>query len=339
VLAILTTSCKASRAEAPIPGPPPLHLLPLTDLTPAAGLVWLIEARPREIAENAALIPALAEVVPEARMQSFAERNGGVDVRAMDALVVAEYAETTLILTHQVFNPARVEAAFAHRAIHVDGRGLDQTSEDPRGSITRVWGSDANGRIELAMFGHESVGVEMGRFGPLRAAELFAQGKLKRAAPALRREPLLRAATLLGDGVVRAFAPGPFTDDWEKGLGGLLGASTAAALTVRAASAAPVSTPSSNVNQTSLPTLAFTFLLLGAWGDDAYRAGQRLLVEFDIVAATSIGRLVGMDHPTQGPTLHALPDALSVEFALDALTFAKGLHAATAARVDEIMAP
>src|SRR6202034_2890602 len=110
------------RPAAPPITAPPLHLTPLGDLAPAAGLVWIVEARPRVFFSDPSLIAALAEVLPERDLDTAAKERGVVDAGAVDDLVAAGYPGTTLLLAHQVIDPARVEAAFAARVADVEGR-------------------------------------------------------------------------------------------------------------------------------------------------------------------------------------------------------------------------
>jgi hypothetical protein len=301
-----------------------LRIEPLTDLVPAASLVWLLDLRPQELMKNNAVPAAVAEVLAEERFQAFAARHGGIDPRAAKELIVASYPEAMLTLAEVLFDPAHVEAAFAARALSVDGRAIE-------GDVIRTWGTFTPGqeatREQLAMLGHDAVMLERGHLGPLRAALAFAEGKLHRSLPALRAEPLTRAAALLGDAPARAFAPGPFEGEWASGLGGLLRASTAAA----------VSMWPHGTSENGTANLFFRVVLLGAWGDDAPAAAERLRAAFDVLANDPLGKLMGVDHPVQSARAGGGPDALVLEVSLDALSLARGLHAATAGTVADIM--
>jgi hypothetical protein len=331
-LAFLTLAmvcgCQSPRPAAP-PWPPlpPLHLQPITDLAPAAGLRWLIAARPRDVAQVATLIPAIEQIVPSERFRAFAERNGGVDLRAPSEIVVARYDDSTLWLVHTAIDPARVEQAFGARLLHVDGRSIDRPTTDPLASIVRTWGSFGGDQEQLVLFGREALGLDIGRSDPLRAAELFAMERLKRASPALRTDPLRQAARLLGDAPLLAFAPGPFTGEAAGGLGGLLGAATAVAGGARIVDA----------GNADRPGLAITVVLLGAWGNDGQAAADRLLSAFGVLADSGIGRLLGARSPIAPARVRASPEALTLEVTIDAFTLAAGLHDATGATVDAIM--
>jgi hypothetical protein len=238
-------------------------------------------------------------------------------------LIVASYPEAVLTMAEVLFDPAHVEAAFAAQALAVEGRAIE-------GDVIRTWGTITPGpeatREQLAMLGLEAVALEKGHLGPLRAALAFAQGKLHRSLPALRAEPLRRAAALLGDAPARAFAPGPFESEWASGLGGLLRASTAAAVSMW---------PRGSENGTA--NLFFRVVLLGAWDADAPAAAERLRAAFDVLANDPLGKLMGVDHPVQSPRTTGSPDALVLEVSLDALSLARGLRAATAGTVADIM--
>jgi len=324
-LLLLLAACGGRVAPAPAgPRRSDLRIEPLTDLVPAAGLVWLLDLRPQELMMNETVPAAVAEVLADEGFQTFALRHGGIDPRTAKELIVASYPEAMLTMAEVRFDPAHVEAAFAARALSVDGRAIE-------GDAIRTWGTVAKGqentREQLALLGRDAVMLERGHLGPLRAALAFAEGKLHRSLPALRAEPLARAAALLGDAPARAFAPGPFEGEWASGLGGLLRASTAAAV-----SAWPHGT-----SQNGTANIFFRVVLLGAWGEDAPAAAERLRAAFDVLANDPLGKLMGVDHPVEAARTGGGPDALMLEVALDSLAFARGLHAATAGTVADIM--
>jgi hypothetical protein len=333
LVAGLATACAGNApARAPEPTFPPLHLAPVSDLAPAAGLRWLLAARPRELATRPDLAPALALLFPDPQVRAFAARHGGVSPLDLEELGVASYASTTLFVTRGAIDPSRVESAFRKQADAIEGRAIDRAA-GPH-SITRMWGTLHGERAQLALLGHDGVGLEVGRFGQLRASELFAEQRLKKASPALRAVPLVRADELLrsaaGDAPLRAFAPGPFEDEAARALAGLLGASTAAAVAVRVVPKADVSDHTA--------ALELTVVLTGAWKDDAPAAAQKLRAAVDTLGATAIGRLTSLDHPLVEPRIEPLPDALRLTLVLDALSVARGLHASFGqAEISEIM--
>jgi hypothetical protein len=325
-LALLLLAGCGRPAEAPAPAPAlPLALERAVDLVPAAGLVWLLEARTRELFASPALIPAIAMVLPPRRLDAFAARHGGVDLRSVTQLVIAAYPDdTTLAVACAVLDPARVERAFAARAVSVDGRAVEGTPGQP---VVRTWGTVGTVQEQLAVFGREAAAIERGRFGPLRAAEYFALGRLKKARPALQVEPLARVATALGDAPLRGFAPGPFEGEWARGLGGLLAASTGVGV-----AATPVER-----ERDPDGAIGFRLVLTGAWGSDAPAAAERLRAAFDVATNAPLGRLLGVDRPLEGPRIEGGAEALELAVTFDALSLGKGLHDVTGATVEAVM--
>lgn len=303
----------------PAPPPVPLHLEPACDLVASAGVEWVLDARPRAVAELSDLIPVIALVVPEARFATFAATHGGIDVRQITDLCVAKYKEATLTVARAPFDPSRVETAFSDRVTHPGGRNVDV----PNPPVVRVWG-EVNGEAQqLVLFGREAVVLEQGRSGPARAAEAFAQGRLRRASPALRGGTLSRAVQLAGEAPVRFFAPGPFEGETAHGLGGLMRASTALAMTVK------FDGPPAR--------LALRIVLTGAWGKDAGAAAERLAAAAHVVAESPFGRLLGLDHPVVAPQVRGTDDALVLEVTVDGVPLARGLHDALDAEIGDIM--
>jgi hypothetical protein len=175
VAAAVVGGCLLGCAHPPPPkvvAPPvePLHLSPLVDLAPAAALAWLIEVHPRSLFQDGRVAAAIAGVLPENRLLAFKGATGGVDPREIGDLVIAAYPSTVLWLVQQFVDPRRIEAAFKARVVTLEGRAEDAISSDPRSSITRLWGAGGTDRLDVAIFGVEAVGLEQGRFGPLRAA-------------------------------------------------------------------------------------------------------------------------------------------------------------------------
>jgi hypothetical protein len=334
VVVALALACGGCAVKAPPsaplpPQPPPLQLAPVVGLAPAAGLEWVVAAAPRALTSRSELIPAIHALVPEGRFATFAAKNGGIDLRFLEELTVARYPETILYLARAPLDPARVEAAFAAQIGTADGRAIDRDGR-AQDRIVRAWSDAAHEQI--ALFGVSAVGFERGRFGPLRAAELFAQGRLKRASPALDAVPLARAAELAGDAPLRAFAPGPFRGEWARGLGGLVGAATAVAIAVR-----PPSTPPAAATARPLAPLTVSLFVLGAWNDKAPAAAERLAAAYGAISESTLGHLCGIDHPLTPPRTRAEPDHVALDVTIDALAIARGMHRAMAAQIDEIM--
>jgi hypothetical protein len=291
---------------------------PVVDLVPAAGLVWLVEGRPSELKASQVLAPAVALLASDQRAAAFSRRYGVSDLRSASEVVVAGFDGVTLALANVDVDLARVEAAFRARAEAEEGRAIEN-------EVTRFWGTVGGTREQVAVMGRDAVGVERGRLGPMRAVIGFATGKLRRPQPALTAEPLAAAAARVGQAPLRAFAPGPFGEEWGGGLGGLLRATTAVAAAVRP------------VEQTG--GVALTVVLTGAWGGDAPGAAARFGSAFRVLADDPFGRLTGMDRPLEGPRTTADAAAVRLDVVWDAANVARGIKDATDASVAEIMAP
>lgn len=319
-LLVFASACgPKAPAAPPAPPPVPLHLEPACDLAASAGLEWLVDLEPRTVTEIPDLIPVIALVVPEARFGAFAASHGGIDVRQVTDLCVAKYRQTVLSIARAPLDPARVASAFADRQTHPGGKSLDV----PNPPVLRMWG-EVNGEAQqVVIFGREAVALEQGRAGPVRAAVAFAEGRLRRASPALHAEPLARAAQLVGKAPVRAFAPGPFEGEIAQGLGGLMRASTAVA-----ASATFAGPPA---------RIAVRVVLTGAWGKDAPVAAERLAAAVHVVSETPFGRLLGLHRPLVPPQVQSSADALVMEVTIDGVALARGLHDALDAEIGDIM--
>lgn len=325
-LAAALPACGSPPAKV-VPQPPPtkLTLSPLVDLVKAPGLTWLVEVSPRRAFEDDAMLAAIASLVPDERFRAFAAHNGKIDLRLLDELVVARFPDATLTLARGAagaLDPAAIHKSFEGRAVHIDGRAVDVVNP----AVVRLFGDGAKERVQLVTFGREAVAFETGRFGPLRVAELYAQGKLHRAKPALRAEPLARAAALLGDGAAaRFFAAGPFEGEWENALGGLLRASTGVGLALR----------TTRGGRGHLKAVA---VVLGAFEKAPEDAGHRFGALVDVLLSKNpFGRMLGLHEPIESPRVIGLADALRVEATFDGERIAQGLHRALEAEISEIM--
>lgn len=322
-LVMALAACGPSQPPA-APGPPPvpLHLAPACDLVPAAGLEWLVEAKPRLIAQSVDLIPAIATVIPEERFALFAATHA-VDLRQIEDLCVARHRESTLSIARAPIDPNKVLGVFEERS----SKPPIRTTIAPNPPVIRSAGSWKEEPRTITVFAREAIAFEQGKPGAqptsIRIAEAFALGKLKRAPTALRGAALARAAEVVGDAPVRAFAPGPFTGETAQGLGGLLRASTAIAI-----AATPVR---------GSPRIAVRIVLTGAWGEDAPAAAERLAAAIHVVSESRLGKLFGIDHPVEAPRVRSAPEALIFEATYDAAALARGVHDAVEAEVDDIM--
>ena len=319
-LVISAAGCGPKPIPPPLAPPPvPLHLESACALAPSAGVEWVVDARPRAIAEIPDLIPAIALVVPEARFAKFAAAHGGVDMRQITDLCVARYKEAFLTVARTPLDPVRLEKEFADRVTHPGGRSVDVINPH----VVRIWGEVNGEPQQLVVFAREVVALEQGRAGPVRAAESFALGKLHRASPVLRGAALTAAVRHVGDAPLRAFAAGPFEGEMAQGLGGLMRASTAVGVSAQFAGAPA--------------KIAVRVVLTGAWGKDAPAAAERLAAAVNVVAESPFGRLLGLNHPLGAPRVRGEEEALFVEVTLDGMALARGLHDVLDAEIGDIM--
>lgn len=319
IAAAVATGCRGKPPTPPGPPPVALHLEPACGLAPAAGLSWLVELEPRAIAEIPDLIPAIALVLPEERLKTFAAAHGGVDLRQIKELCVARYTNALLSIARVPLDPEKVAAAFEDRATSTVTR--TSLASNPR--VVRLSAEVRGEPARVVVFGRESVAVEQGPAGPLRAAEAFAFGKLKKAVPALEGAALRRAAEVLGEAApVRAFTPGPFEGEAASGLGGLMRAATAVGASARWAG--------------SGSRVAVRVVVTGAWGD-ASAAAERFAAAAHVLSESALGHLFGLHRPVEAPSVHVERDALVLDAVLDGAALARGLHDAVDAEVADIM--
>src|SRR3974390_2245384 len=93
-------------ASAASIAPEPLHLDPLTDLVAAAGLAWLVQLHPPALVAAPAPPPALALLLPPARVDALAKRFfSGADVGQAIEAVVAGFPSVTLCLARVALDP------------------------------------------------------------------------------------------------------------------------------------------------------------------------------------------------------------------------------------------
>ena len=343
-----------------------LQLDPLAAIAPGAGLEWLADARPGALLADEEAAAQVARLFPEAAAARFSARYGGVDPRRAAEIVLAGYEGTLFGAARLAVAPAAIEAAFERRAREVEGRAQSQ-------SVVRFWGTVEGAREQVAVFGHEGVAIEHGQLGPLRAAEFFARGKLRRARPAIDAEPLSALFVRLNDPAqppssLTFSAPGPFDEPWASGVGGLLRATTAAgvaAACVRAPAGGmdgvtPAGTqggpdrgapgvgheggPSGAQARPSVwghgdgcAALRVRVVLEGRWGPDGPAARERLAASFRALAADPLGRLTGLDHPLEGPLFVADETAVELDVTLDLASLVGGIHDATGASLREIL--
>ena len=128
LVGVLDAACAAPRASPTPPPAPvePLRLDPLVDLVPAAGLRWLVDARPAPWLRDPALAEAVRLLVPPDFFGQFALRNGGVDLREAEQIAVAGMDGAVLAMARVAVDGPSVEAALERRGLTVEGRASER---------------------------------------------------------------------------------------------------------------------------------------------------------------------------------------------------------------------
>lgn len=318
---IAATLLAACGAPAPAPktaaetpkAAAPLHEGPLTDFVPAAGLRWMVVVRPAELSSAPSLKDALALLLPEPRLDAFA-KSSGVELRELPAGVAAGFDYSTLYLFQLDNSGSAVQRQFSERLVG----GPRVVS--PHEKIRRITGVIGRTPESLVLIDGELGAVSVGSATPARVVELYALGKLKKSPPALSGAALSALPKSVGSAPLAFYAPGPFEGEWARGARGLLINAVAIGVSVR-----PL--PGKKVE--------VTLVLAGDWPKPD--ATTRLVDAWDDLAASNLGRLLGLDHPAAAPIVSALPDQLKMTVELDVMPLAQGLRAAVLSEVWEIM--
>ena len=153
-------------------------------------------------------------VLPEDRLDAFAKRHGGIDLRQATRARPGRLRRRDAGSRRGRFDPA----PWRRRSRRARCRRRGARGEVTAPSCGPSWGTVGSARQQIALLGTAGRRARAGALsGRCARPPYFARGKLHRALPALRAEPLARAAALLGDAPVRAFAPGPFEGEWAQG--------------------------------------------------------------------------------------------------------------------------
>ena len=323
-LGALGASACASAATPPAATAlPPLATDELASLVPSAGLAELVLLRPREIAQIPWLIPAIAKIAPEQNLARFAAQNG-LDLRQVPEALLARFgdalggADLELARHHQ--NAIEMERLFEKRL--VDGARRDEDRRD----IVRLSGFAGSDMKLFERLGDDVVAFQQGGDvvrGPARIAALYAQGKLKKTPRALENRTGLKGLRArFGNAPVIALAKGPFADEWQRAARGLLQASTGIGAAAR---------------PTAREHLGFAIALSGSFATEGVEAVDVLLAAWNDFATSTMGRLLGLDSPIEGPLGTHGNDAIALSVEIEPNRFAEGLRALLTEDIDAIM--
>ncbi len=311
--ALLLAACAASRApSATTPKPRAEDAAPLDPraYAPAAGLRWLVDAYPALIFRDSALKVAFAGVLSPERMDAFVKVTG-IDLRALEEVVVAGYDLGTLYVT-SLPSPdgGRVRARFEERL-------TGAVVKHPRPSLYRIAGTHGGQPRALVAVDDRVFAFAVGDLTLARVAEAYAERRLK-SPTALHGAALAELPSAPSDALALLYVPGPFVDSWASAAHGLL--STALALTV-------------TVRPGGGTTLPVVLTAVGDW--DQGEAHTQLEAAWSDLSASSTGRLFGFDQAKNvNIVAHLHQLTWSADLALPQL--AAGLRAATATNVSEM---
>jgi hypothetical protein len=290
----------------------PLHEGPLTDYVPAAGLRWMVVGKPRALLANTALRGRLERLFPKERLASFTEATG-IDLAETESALVAGFDFGTLYLLSHRGDVQRIQEAFSAR--------FDKPTPHKRthARIVRSQGTVQGRPRGFIGIRDQLVGFALDDPTPVRVVEAYARERLK-SAPALRGAAL---SSFAGEeaGNVLFFAPGPFDNEWQGGVAGILARTTAVRIALRQVEAEQA-------------TLQVAFA--GAWRTDPEARG-RLLEGWAEVANSGLGRLLGLDQPLTDPRVEVASEHLSLEVSVALAPIVLGLHHAVQADAWEIL--
>ena len=320
LVAGVTLACAPGAAQTEAqhtvaPKAPELHDGPLLDYVPAAGLRWLVVARPKELASNSAFAAALEPLLPKPRLDAYATSTG-IDLRTLPSAAVAGFGLGTMYLAETPDDTTRAEELFALR---VEGQPI---LDRPHPRVTRMLGVVDGQPQALVSIRGRLVALAVRDPTLARVVEAFARKQLRESPPALEGAALSTLPKRLERSPVRFYAPGPFEREWSAGARGLLAATTALAITL---------------DPTQPGQARIAVVLAGAWGDAGADSAERLSDAWEDLASSPTGRLLGLNRPASPPRFSESPDGLELTVDLELDPVVAGLRAAVIADVWEIL--
>jgi hypothetical protein len=310
LIAISCCACNPGPANAP-PAEAPLRNGALADFIPAAGLRWMAAGRPAELANNPALKPLIAELLPTERLDAFASVTG-VPLPDIPNALAAGFDLSTLYVAETPFENRMIETKFTDRLV----AGAAVESKHPR--VRRITGTVGLSPESLLRVDHRFVALAVGDPAQARIVELFVLGRLSRSPSALQGTALKGVPAEFAAAPLRFYAPGPFIGDWERGARGLLGGATAFGA---------MAVPEGDALQVKVA-------VVGSYeGTDV----GRLSSAWQDLAESSLGRLTGLDQPISPPRTDLASGHLALEVKIALRPLFAGLRAAVAADVWEML--
>ena len=273
----------------------------------------MISGSPRRIAADGRLRDALAVLLPDERLDAFA-RGTGVDIRRVDAALAAGFDLGTLYAWKPLpGSMPTVAARFRERIVS------GERHVQPHPAIERTSGIIGATPEALLRVDDTFAAVAVGDVVLTRIAEAFARGQLRASPSALHGAALTTLETAPASSVATFYAPGPFTGEWARGARGLMANALAmsVALTPTEAGRARIEVQVS--------------------GDFAASGGDELKLAFEDLAGSPLGKLLALDQSTDTPHIREQEQRLYLDIDVDLAPIARGLHAAVAADIWEIM--
>jgi hypothetical protein len=265
--------------------------------------------------QHAVLRRELSRLVPPDRLDKFLS-NTGVDLPGTREALAAgfDYGNLYLVMTHgsnrmieQRFRSRLASEPIVHRT-------------DPR--VVRIAGLMLNTPQTLVSIDDLLVAFAVGDPTPARVVEGFATGRLTRSPTALEGVALSALPKAFDLADVRFYAPGPFPLEWQQGLRGLLGSSTALAVAAEPKEEGKV--------------LQVTVAVVGDFSD-TMKAQELLEATWNDLTNSSLGRLVGLNVPHREAQFSVTPESLGINVELEVVALLSGLEAAVSADVWKMM--
>lgn len=269
-----------------------------------------MEARPARIFRDSVLAAAVESVVTRERMDAFTEVTG-VDVRALEEVVVAGYDLGTLYVTSLPSSDGgRARARFEERL-------TGAMVKHPRPELYRIVGTHGGEPRALVTVDDRVLAVATGDLTLARVAEAYAERRLK-SPSALHGAALSELPAPPSDALAIFYAPGPFVDAWASAANGLLRSALALDVAVQRGNGA---------------ALSASLTVVGDW-DEAGTA-TRMNGAWRALAASPTGRLLGLD---SAKNMNIVADLHQLTWSadLDVPQLTAGLRAATTTNVSEM---
>jgi hypothetical protein len=316
--AVCANACAAPANGAPKPQTPlapaqPLHRGPLTDFVSSASLRWLLVIKPQQLLAEPELGRAVLEIIPARRFDAFAEASG-IDLRLVPEAAIAGFPYATLYLAELPHGVAAIaRARFGERLL------AGAVTRQVHPGLTRLTGVIGQTPETLLTVDERWLAISVGDPVPAKIAEAYARERLAHSPPALRGAALATLPELTSSNEAVLFAPGPFSEEWQRAAGGLLQSTTAIAISARPIGNGKVAT---------------ALYLAGAWQDSADDAARRLRAAWTTFAHSSAGRLFELNDVAE---VDASSELLTLRVELELAALVRALRASVLADVSQIL--